>query len=56
MKRPADARGLWGGGGPQLQLDTVVGDLVVAAGGCERLLGTPVPLSYTRHTSRCPGS
>jgi ion channel-forming bestrophin family protein len=22
-------------------------------GGCERLLGTPIPLSYTRHTSRC---
>jgi predicted membrane chloride channel (bestrophin family) len=23
-----------------------------AAGGCERLLSTPIPLSYTRHTSR----
>eukprot|EP00208_Stichococcus_sp_RCC1054_P001769 CAMPEP_0206135346 /NCGR_PEP_ID=MMETSP1473-20131121/646_1 /ASSEMBLY_ACC=CAM_ASM_001109 /TAXON_ID=1461547 /ORGANISM="Stichococcus sp, Strain RCC1054" /LENGTH=495 /DNA_ID=CAMNT_0053527177 /DNA_START=364 /DNA_END=1852 /DNA_ORIENTATION=+ len=37
----------------RLQLDKMVGDLVLAAGGCERLLGTPVPLSYTRHTSRC---
>jgi len=37
----------------RLQLDTVVRELNRAAGGCERLLGTPVPLSYTRHTSRC---
>lgn len=37
----------------RLQMDTCIGELVQAAGGCERLLGTPVPLSYTRHTSRC---
>lgn len=28
----------------QLQMDTVIDGLVGAAGGCERLLSTPVPL------------
>lgn len=37
----------------RLQLDGVIDGLGEAAGGCERLLSTPVPLSYTRHTSRC---
>ena len=36
----------------QLLLEDVVSGLGAAAGGCERLLSTPVPLSYTRHTSR----
>lgn len=39
-------------GGLQLLLEDVVAKLNAAAGGCERLLSTPVPLSYTRHTSR----
>jgi len=29
-----------------------VSELGTIAGGCERLLSTPIPLSYTRHTSR----
>mmetsp|Transcript_17865 Transcript_17865/g.53786 ORF Transcript_17865/g.53786 Transcript_17865/m.53786 type:complete len:503 (+) Transcript_17865:242-1750(+) len=40
-------------GAIRLQLDHALSELVLAAGGCERLIYTPVPLSYTRHTSRC---
>lgn len=42
----------WNWSVPQLLLEDVVTKLNAAAGGCERLLSTPVPLSYTRHTSR----
>lgn len=46
-----------GGCSPQLQLDRGLSELVLNFGSCERLIYTPVPLSYTRHTSRratCP--
>eukprot|EP00195_Chlamydomonas_chlamydogama_P001606 CAMPEP_0202924918 /NCGR_PEP_ID=MMETSP1392-20130828/79227_1 /ASSEMBLY_ACC=CAM_ASM_000868 /TAXON_ID=225041 /ORGANISM="Chlamydomonas chlamydogama, Strain SAG 11-48b" /LENGTH=475 /DNA_ID=CAMNT_0049618675 /DNA_START=90 /DNA_END=1517 /DNA_ORIENTATION=+ len=33
-------------------LEHVLADMLQVAGGCDRILGTPVPLSYTRHTSR----
>jgi predicted membrane chloride channel (bestrophin family) len=32
--------------------NTVVAARQDVAGACERLLRTPIPLSYTRHTSR----
>lgn len=35
-----------------LKLEGVLSDLLGTVGGCERILGTPIPLSYTRHTSR----
>lgn len=34
------------------RLETCVADLGGCIGGCERILSTPIPLSYTRHTSR----
>jgi predicted membrane chloride channel (bestrophin family) len=33
-------------------LDTNITALGDALGGCERIFKTPIPLSYTRHTSR----
>lgn len=36
----------------QIELDRTVGRLNDAMGACERLLRTPIPQSYTRHTSR----
>ncbi|CEL96461.1 unnamed protein product [Vitrella brassicaformis CCMP3155] len=33
-------------------LENIIGHLSEALGGCERIMKTPVPLSYSRHTSR----
>lgn len=33
-------------------LDRHVQSLVEAVGGCQRIISTPIPVSYTRHTSR----
>mmetsp|Transcript_2158 Transcript_2158/g.3500 ORF Transcript_2158/g.3500 Transcript_2158/m.3500 type:complete len:447 (+) Transcript_2158:74-1414(+) len=33
-------------------LERTLSELLAVVGGCERLLGTPIPLSFTRHTSR----
>ena len=33
-------------------LDESITTLCSALGGCERIFKTPIPLSYTRHTSR----
>ena len=35
-----------------LEMHSAVKDLCNAMGGSERILRTPIPLSYTRHTSR----
>ncbi|KAL6758612.1 UPF0187-domain-containing protein [Haematococcus lacustris] len=35
-----------------LQLEHTISELCAVIGGCDRILGTPIPLSYTRHTSR----
>lgn len=35
-----------------MQMQANVAGLVELVGNCERLLRTPIPLSYTRHTSR----
>jgi hypothetical protein len=34
------------------QLEHTLSELLGVIGGCDRVLGTPIPLSYTRHTSR----
>lgn len=42
-------------GVPQHVMHTVehtLSELLAVCGGCDRILGTPIPLSYTRHTSR----
>jgi ion channel-forming bestrophin family protein len=36
----------------RLQLEEEIGKLVDALGMCERILTTPVPRKYSRHTSR----
>ena len=36
----------------QTMLDSKVQELTDVLGGCERILRTPIPTSYTRHTSR----
>merc|ERR1712032_1557496 len=36
----------------RLELSNLVHQLIDALSGCERILHTPVPLSYSRHTSR----
>ncbi|KAJ9530209.1 hypothetical protein QJQ45_023475 [Haematococcus lacustris] len=33
-------------------LEHTISELCAVIGGCDRILGTPIPLSYTRHTSR----
>ncbi|MEW5308962.1 MAG: hypothetical protein WDW38_000880 [Sanguina aurantia] len=35
-----------------IRLDAVLSEFLNVIGGCERLISTPIPLSYTRHTSR----
>lgn len=34
------------------RMDRTLSECVNIVGGCERLLATPIPVSYTRHTSR----
>lgn len=36
-----------------LGLDRQLQNMDGALGGCERIISTPIPLSYTRHTTRC---
>lgn len=36
-----------------LRMDEGVSSLVSAVAACERILNSPVPISYTRHTARC---
>jgi len=33
-------------------IEHTLSELMAVIGGCDRILGTPIPLSYTRHTSR----
>ncbi|KAJ9529976.1 hypothetical protein QJQ45_023240, partial [Haematococcus lacustris] len=35
-----------------VMLEHTISELCAVIGGCDRILGTPIPLSYTRHTSR----
>ena len=40
------------GAAPTMRMDDNITTFEDCLGGCERILKTPVPLSYTRHTSR----
>jgi len=35
-----------------IYLQTLIGELITCLGMCERILMTPIPISYSRHTSR----